>query len=625
MKTLTTVLIVRLWGKFPHSKSAFLYTPDVIPSRGENLDSRVARSETRDTASLTRETSWDLAIAAWPGPTSGISCFWARWNSVRSSTRVRRLRGRLVRGGSVETDLATGDTIRASDGGVSAAMAAADAVSAVNSGVPGSVSQVRFPGEDGARSLADMAYCDLDAALQLLAFRAQYITGASGAAIAIRRAEHNDMLCRASAGSNAPELGALLSTESGLSGESVRTRSALRCDDAERDPRVNRDGCRELGIASVAVMPIISDDRVLGVFELFSGTAGAFGERDLSALQRLSEMVETAVKLAEAAQSLASTKILPALPSDDSADDDILSVDEVEGGTAEALESTIEVVMPDMAVAGVDVADAWAPESIARDFVTPELVKPDMVTPSVVDSGVMAGDDVVAAPPTPVSLPTEVAPQPPQTKKPLFWSAALAATEAQKTPPVDQSHVPPVLRNLRKCWACGFPVSEGRKLCVECEDKQWRGQLRGRTQVVVEKAAVSWEGVESPRAGFSGQTLSNQSPSMSKPIVPSQTLAAAAGAPHVLPSRAEVLGLGKIEPETSSFATLATVAPSSSVPVSAPLRDEAPRVKSFESAPPLPVFSAGIGSSESWLSSNKYIVLAILAVAAVVAAIVWLR
>src|SRR5271156_4922908 len=161
----------------------------------------------------------------------------------------------------------------------------------------------RFPGEDGGRSLAEMAHADLDAALQLLADRAQYITGASGAAIALRRGEHNDMLCRASVGMNAPELGALLSMEYGLSGESVRTRQVLRCDDAERDSRVNRDGCRELGIASVVVMPIVSEKQVLGVFELLSGKPRAFEERDILALLRLSEMVEIAVKHAVAANA----------------------------------------------------------------------------------------------------------------------------------------------------------------------------------------------------------------------------------------------------------------------------------------------------------------------------------
>jgi hypothetical protein len=136
-----------------------------------------------------------------------------------------------------------------------------------------------------------MAQRDLDAALQLLADRAQYITGSSGAAIALRRNGRKDMLCRASSGSNAPDLGALLSTEFGLSGESVRTRQLLRCDDAARDTRVNQEACRELGIASVVVMPVVYDDEVLGVFELFSGKANAFGERDFAALRRLSEMV----------------------------------------------------------------------------------------------------------------------------------------------------------------------------------------------------------------------------------------------------------------------------------------------------------------------------------------------
>src|SRR5258708_19047868 len=115
-------------------------------------------------------------------------------------------------------------------------------------------SSLRFPGEDSGQSLAKMAESDLDAALQLLADRAQYITGAGGAAIALRRDGRNDLICRANAGSNAPELGALLSAEFGLSGESVRTRQPLRCDDAERDPRVNREGCRQMGIASVLVV-----------------------------------------------------------------------------------------------------------------------------------------------------------------------------------------------------------------------------------------------------------------------------------------------------------------------------------------------------------------------------------
>src|SRR5919201_648511 len=126
--------------------------------------------------------------------------------------------------------------------------------------------RMRFPSEDGGKSLSDMAERDLDATLQLLTERAQYITGAAGAAIALR--EGDEMVCRASAGASAPELGAHLQVNSGLSGES----------------------CRVLGIASVVVMPLIRDGEVNGVFELLSDRAYAFEERDLTALERLAQM-----------------------------------------------------------------------------------------------------------------------------------------------------------------------------------------------------------------------------------------------------------------------------------------------------------------------------------------------
>jgi putative methionine-R-sulfoxide reductase with GAF domain len=156
-----------------------------------------------------------------------------------------------------------------------------------------SAPRVKFPGEDGGRSLAKMAECDLDAALQLLAERAQYITGATGAAIALR--DGDEMVCRATAGGSAPEIGARLQMDSGLSGESIRTRTMLRCDDAQTDGRVNRESCEALGIASVVVMPMVDGGEVIGVFELFSDRAYAFEDRDIVALDRMSAMVRTAM------------------------------------------------------------------------------------------------------------------------------------------------------------------------------------------------------------------------------------------------------------------------------------------------------------------------------------------
>jgi GAF domain len=153
--------------------------------------------------------------------------------------------------------------------------------------------ELRFTGEDSGHTLEAWARKDIEGTLQLLADRAQYITGASGAAIALRDGE--DIICRASSGPAAPEIGAFLHVNSGLSGDSIRTRKVLRCDDAAADPRVNHESCRALGIASFAVMPLIREDQVIGIIEIFSGLPNSFEERDIVALQRIGEMVNTAL------------------------------------------------------------------------------------------------------------------------------------------------------------------------------------------------------------------------------------------------------------------------------------------------------------------------------------------
>ena len=251
--------------------------------------------------------------------------------------------------------------------------------------------RLRFPAEDGGKSLSEMAQRDLNAALQLLAERAQYITGASGAAIALR--EDKEMICRASAGPSAPALGAHLQVNSGLSGESVRTRQILRCDNAELDSRVNRESCRALGIASVVVLPLIREPEVNGVFELFSGRAYAFGERDIIALERLAEMIQTAMEHAEAARR--AEKI----------GEQAVEKKQTANGAEAGANSPIE----EKASAKLSNEDKPGPKSgTIETNISQETDEPQVV---------LTGER----------------------------------------------------GNIGTCEACGFPVSEGRKLCLDCE------------------------------------------------------------------------------------------------------------------------------------------------------------
>src|SRR5882762_1736870 len=163
---------------------------------------------------------------------------------------------------------------------------------------PKEVATENGPIADGAPANGSFAGQELDAALQLLAERAQYITGATGAALALSEGE--EMICRASAGTSGPAVGARLQVRSGLSGESIARKQLLRCDNAETDPRVNLETCRQLGIASIVVLPLLKrNGEVRGLFELFSDHPYAFEERDLIALERMADLTLTALDLAE--------------------------------------------------------------------------------------------------------------------------------------------------------------------------------------------------------------------------------------------------------------------------------------------------------------------------------------
>jgi len=141
---------------------------------------------------------------------------------------------------------------------------------------------------------------DLDPALHLIAQRALTLTWASGTAIAlINSLEPSEMVCRARGGSDSPEIGARLDSNSGFSGECVRTGTAIVCDDTEYDPRVDRRSCRALGIRSIVACPVKRSNEVIGILEVFSPEPAAFWENDVTVLQRLTTFIVSAVDRAQ--------------------------------------------------------------------------------------------------------------------------------------------------------------------------------------------------------------------------------------------------------------------------------------------------------------------------------------
>ena len=265
---------------------------------------------------------------------------------------------------------------------------------------------------NGSRALEDT---ELDSVLQLLVERAQYITGATGTALALPRGE--EMVCRASAGSSAPAVGARLQVRSGLTGESIVRRQLLRCNNAESDPRVNLEACRELGIASIVVLPLVrSTGEVRGLFELFSDHPYAFEERDLVALERMADLTLTALDLAEQRQKSAPAAAPGQEPEK----------------PAELLPEPLPELLPEP-LPEVSTASS-APQASAA--------------PLSIDVNI------------PVSIPLDPEAEP-----------TVLPAEAPVIPSPAPATVPEAMVLSQKCASCGFPISEGRTRCLDCEKK----------------------------------------------------------------------------------------------------------------------------------------------------------
>jgi hypothetical protein len=306
-----------------------------------------------------------------------------------------------------------------------------------------------------------LAEPELDAALQLLVERAQYITGATGTALALPQGD--EMVCRASAGLSAPAVGARLQVRSGLTGESIARRQLLRCDNAESDPRVNLETCRALGIASIVVLPLLRrSGEVRGLFELFSDHPYAFEERDLIALERMADLTLTALDLAEQRQNFSASSSSSSSSS---------------AAAAAALPPT-ERETPIAAAAPRDAAAAPSIVAAAPSVVT--------ATPSIIPAAPseVSGDSSVVRD---HGLHPDEGGVEATTSAEVADATKLAASESSGGPVAESvadleaispqeslatpSFIPEAMRRVQKCASCGFPVSEGRTLCLDCEKK----------------------------------------------------------------------------------------------------------------------------------------------------------
>ncbi len=131
----------------------------------------------------------------------------------------------------------------------------------------------------------------LDLVLNEIVVRAAKATHASAAALALVRG--GDMVCRATTGNLAPDLGVPLNTRDGLSGACLETRQPQLSVDTEFDPRVDPAISRRLGIRSILIVPVFDNNnknaQFTGVLEVFSTSPAAFSHNDQKVLEDFAE------------------------------------------------------------------------------------------------------------------------------------------------------------------------------------------------------------------------------------------------------------------------------------------------------------------------------------------------
>src|SRR5579863_2325588 len=140
-----------------------------------------------------------------------------------------------------------------------------------------------FAGQDVARDLA------LDLMLNDAVEQARKATGATGGAIALMR--DGEMICRATTGKNAPDLGVRVDMTSGLPGAALLTGKVQHCGDTEEGGLVNAEVCRRLGVRSMVIAPLVNGSGACGILQVFSSEPHAFGEHEIETLEILAKNV----------------------------------------------------------------------------------------------------------------------------------------------------------------------------------------------------------------------------------------------------------------------------------------------------------------------------------------------
>jgi len=137
------------------------------------------------------------------------------------------------------------------------------------------------------------AKLDLEAFLELVVYRLDALTGATGSVVEL--VDGDDMVYRAGSGVTRAHVGLRLKRNSSISGLCVHTREVLHCVDSETDERVDQEACIRIGVRSMVVAPLFFEGQAIGVLKAMSSSPRAFGGADIQTLQIMAGLTGSAI------------------------------------------------------------------------------------------------------------------------------------------------------------------------------------------------------------------------------------------------------------------------------------------------------------------------------------------
>lgn len=144
--------------------------------------------------------------------------------------------------------------------------------------------------------------CGLEQMMHLVSERVLAVSNASGTAIGLLDRNRHELVYRAASGTATSLVGRRVPAVLSVSSAQESRREILRVENAESDPRVQAEICRQFGASSLLMLPIYSEHALVGILQVLFSGAHSFQEQEVRAYRLIVAALEEGMLRSERAQ-----------------------------------------------------------------------------------------------------------------------------------------------------------------------------------------------------------------------------------------------------------------------------------------------------------------------------------